>query len=168
MPDVHQGGPRLRGGHDHWFYGRCKRWSKIHFRKKFVTPQPVVCSTSDDEDVRRMRDFRAVTDPSRIFSFFRPEDGGSTILPFLACLKKVSCRFKFYNMASAFSLLFTIISPILTFSKWTKGDLKMLRIMTMLLSRTSLSSGYVPDCSFGRIQYFCNGLSAKTEMEKPR
>ena len=44
----------------------------------------------------------------------------------------------------------------------------MLRIRTMLLSQTGLSTGYVPDYSFGRIHYFCNGLSAKTDKEKPR
>ena len=44
----------------------------------------------------------------------------------------------------------------------------LLRIRTMLLSRASPFTGYVPDCSFGRVHYFCNGLSAKTDKEKPR
>ena len=44
----------------------------------------------------------------------------------------------------------------------------MLRIRTMLSSRTSPSTGYVPDYSFGRIHYFCNGLSAKTDKEKTK
>ena len=44
----------------------------------------------------------------------------------------------------------------------------LLRIRTTLSSRNSQSTGYVPDYSFGRIHYFCNGLSAKTDKEKPR
>ena len=44
----------------------------------------------------------------------------------------------------------------------------VLRIRTMLLSRASPSTGYVPDYSFGRIHYFCNGLSAKTDKEKTK
>ena len=44
----------------------------------------------------------------------------------------------------------------------------VLRIRTMLLRRTSPSTGYVPNYSFGRIHYFCNGLSAKMDKEKPR
>ena len=41
---------------------------------------------------------------------------------FLASLKKVSRRFKLYDVAIAFSSLFTIISPQLTLSQRTKGD----------------------------------------------
>ena len=38
----------------------------------------------------------------------------------------------------------------------------------MLLSLTSPSTGYVPHYSFGRIHYFCNGLSNKTDKEKTK
>ena len=38
----------------------------------------------------------------------------------------------------------------------------------MLSSRASPSTGYVPDYSFGRIHYFCNGLSAKTDKGKTK
>ena len=38
----------------------------------------------------------------------------------------------------------------------------------MLLSRASQFSGFVPDYSFGRIDYFCNGLSTKTDKEKTK
>ena len=44
----------------------------------------------------------------------------------------------------------------------------LLRIKTVFSNQTSPSTGYVPDYSFGRIHYFCNGLSAKTDKEKPR
>ena len=38
----------------------CTPRSKIHFRKNSVSYQPVVCTSSNDEEVRCIRDFRAV------------------------------------------------------------------------------------------------------------
>ena len=38
----------------------------------------------------------------------------------------------------------------------------------MLWSRTSPYTGYVPDYSYVRLHYFCNGLSAKTDKGKTK
>ena len=65
---------------------------------------------------------RDLLNNTRIYIFLPPGEKVVGYYLFLTCLQKVSRRFKFYDVASAFSSHFVVILLLLTLPHWSKGD----------------------------------------------
>ena len=65
---------------------------------------------------------RVLFNNTQIYLFLPPGEKVVGYYLFLTCLQKVSRRFKFYDVASAFSSHFVVILLLLTLPHWSKGD----------------------------------------------